>query len=279
MSITKYIRRLLHFVVYGQPMVNNTISDVHIHYSAPNKRLVGKKILITGGAKGLGRAMTERFMQEGANVMITGRDEDALKKVADQTGCHYIKYDITEIHHIQNLICQVDLILDGVNVLVNNAGISLHENDFCDVTEDTFERQIDTNLKGPFFLAQVFAKLLMKNNREGNILFISSETGTTVDLRPYGWAKHIINSMAQGMAYRLGKHHIRVNAICPGVTATDMTGYKTNGNLYCRGTAHRIYLPEEMAEIASFIVSDMANLINGQIIVCNEGNTINARWK
>ena len=102
----------------------------------------------------------------------------------------------------------------------------------------------------------------------------------TVDERPYGLTKAAINSLVQGLAYRYIKEGIRINAVAPGVTSSDMTGYKSEGNLYLQNhSTNRVFLPEEIAEIACFLLSDVSNLLNGQILYANEGNTINARWK
>ena len=102
----------------------------------------------------------------------------------------------------------------------------------------------------------------------------------TVDDRPYGLTKAAMNSLVQGLAYRFVSEGYRINAIAPGVTASDMTGVKVDENLYCYNkVTNRYYLPEEVAEIACFLLSDISNALNGQILVCNEGKTINARWK
>ncbi len=168
----------------------------------------------------------------------------------------------------------------AIDCLVNNAGISLHEKSFLDVSSDNFDNQIATNFKGAFFMSQKFVeRYYIHNLKFGKILFISSETSVTVDERPYGLTKSAINSLVQGLASRYIKDGIRVNAVAPGVTSSDMTGYKIDGNLYRRNKAtERVYLPAEIAEIACFMLSDAANILNGQIIICNEGNTINARW-
>lgn len=273
------IKRLVRYVRHGQPVIKNINSELHIHYLQPDRRLVGKKILLTGGSRGIGYAMAKKFVEEGAEVIISGRDENILKETAKNLHCKYIAYDLMKIDGIDNFIKNAEDLLNGINVLVNNAGVSLHEKDYSDVTQATFDTQINTNLKAPFFLAQSFIKNLIDKERKGSVLFVSSETGETVDIRPYGWTKSIINSYVQGLAYRLRSNNIRVNAICPGVTATEMTGYKENENLYVNGTNERIYLPNEMAEIATFLVSDASILLNGQILVCNEGKTINARWR
>ena len=175
---------------------------------------------------------------------------------------------------------KADEMLGGVNAIVNNAGISLHELTFFDVTPETFDAQVDTNLKGCFFLTQEFVRLLKSRNEKGVVLFISSETGDTMDFRPYGFTKAAVNSMVQGLAYLFRREGIRVNAVAPGITASDMTGISADGNIgsgsYATG---RYYLPEEVAETACFLLSDASGCISGQIITCNNAQTVNARWK
>lgn len=277
MSLKQYILRGIRWIVRGVPVKNVTAS---ISYLSPNNRLCGKKIVITGGGRGLGFAMAKKFVTEGASVLIAGRNEETLKKSASEIGCQYLTLDVSNPNTFGSFMEQADQMLGGVNCIVNNAGISLHESSFFGVTPETFDKQVDTNLKGGFFLTQKFVEILKKEQRKGTVLFTSSETGDTMDFRPYGFTKVAVNSMVQGLAYLFSKDGIRVNAVAPGVTTSDMTGFKADGNLYEPGSSvERVYLPEEVAETACFLLSDAAGCISGQIITCNNAKTVNARWK
>lgn len=277
MSYKQYLKRGALYILRGVPVKNIT---ANISYLQPNDRLTGKKIIVTGGGKGLGAAMAKKFVDEGASVLISGRNEQALKSTADKIGCKYLTLDIQDTTELDNFMSEADRLLEGVDCLVNNAGISLHEPTFFDVTPETFDAQIATNLRGGFFLTQSFTKLLLHEKRKGNVLFVSSETGETVDNRPYGFTKAAVNSMVQGLACLFVKDGIRVNAVAPGITASDMTGIKSDGNLYLSINAtERVYLPEEVAETACFLLSDASGCVSGQIILCNNGRTINPRWK
>lgn len=276
MDINK-IRRVAKYIIKGIPQYN---IKADIHYLSPSKKLNGKKIIVTGGGKGLGAAMATKFVSEGALVLISGRNEKILKEKAEQIGCQYLTLDVQKTDSLDKFIHDADRILGGADCLVNNAGISLHEPTFFDVTPETFDAQIATNLRGGFFLTQSFTKLLLQEKRKGNVLFVSSETGETVDIRPYGFTKAAINSMVQGLACLFVKDSIRVNAVAPGITVSDMTGLKADGNLFLECNAiNRVYLPEEVAETACFLLSDASGCISGQVIVCNNGRTINPRWK
>lgn len=258
-----------------QPVVAN------ISYIAPDEKLKGKKIIITGGGRGLGYSMAKRFVSEGADVLIAGRNEEVLKKSANEIGCKYLQLDVLDTNGFKDFIREADNVLGGANCLVNNAGISLHENSILEVTKDQFDTQINTNFRGPYFLAKAFIELCNNNNYNGfkKILFISSETSMTVDERPYGLTKAAINSLVQGLAHKYVNQGFRINALAPGVTLSDMVGKKDDSNLAGGGITGRYYLPEEVAEVATYLLCDASNCLNGQILVCNEGNTINARWK
>lgn len=276
MGIKSKIKHSISFLLHGEakPIYAN------IHYLAPNEHLKDKKIVITGGGRGLGFAMAKKFVSEGAQVLIAGRNEQTLKQSAADINCQYLPLDVQDTTSFKTFLDKADKILGGVNVLVNNAGVSLHEPTFFDVTPETFDKQVDTNFKGAFFLTQEFIKHLKANGSTGNVLFVSSETGDTMDFRPYGFTKVAVNSMVQGLAYLFRKEGIRVNAVAPGITASDMTGVKVDGNLdageYATG---RYYLPEEVAETAAFLISDASGCVSGQIITCNNAQTVNARWK
>lgn len=277
--MNKYkLKRALRYIFKGVPSV---IVKANICYTSPTSRLIGKKIIVTGGGKGLGYAMAKRFTEEGAKVLITGRDEITLQKSAKKIGCMYLRLDMQATDSFISFMIEADRMLEGVNCLVNNAGISLHEDGFLSVSPEGFDVQFNTNLKGPFFLTKAF--IAYSKDRVGenkNILFTSSETSMTVDERPYGLTKAALNSLVQGLAYRYIGDGYRINAIAPGVTISDMVGKKDREDLTLESSmTGRYYLPEEVAEIASFLLSDASSCLNGQILVCNEGKTINARWK
>lgn len=271
--------RLKHFVsilLHGEakPVYAN------ISYLSPNATLQGKKVVITGGGRGLGFSMAKKFASEGAEVLIAGRNVKVLTESAEKLGCKYLQLDVSNPSEVDAFLDKAEELLGGCNVLVNNAGISLHENTFFDVTPETFDKQVDTNLKGAFFLTQSFIRHIKESGTKGCVLFVSSETGDTMDFRPYGFTKAAINSMVQGLAYLFAKDSIRVNAVAPGITASDMTGLSGEGDIRYEGNlSGRVYMPEEVAETAAFLISDAAGCVSGQIITCNNAKTVNARWK
>ncbi len=251
-----------------------------IYTLSGNHSLCSFCIIITGGGSGLGLAMAKKFISEGAKVLITGRREDVLAEAAAELGCEYAVLDVTKPDTFEQFFITAKAKLGRIDALVNNAGVSLHEGSFFDVTPEGFDKQIATNFKGAFFMTQAYIRTLVTDKAQGNVLFISSETGETADCRPYGYTKAAINSMVQGLAYLFKNKGIRINAIAPGITASAMTGVDPHGDIsagtYGQG---RFYLPEEVAEVATFILSPASGCISGQIITCNNAQTVNARWK
>ena len=278
MSWKVTLKHIISRLIHGEPpKVTANISLLQ-----PNNQLKGKKIIITGGGRGIGYSMAKKFVSEGADVLIAGRNEEKLRQSAKELSCKYLVLDVQDTNSFDTFMEEADKLLGGVNCLVNNAGISLHENCFMNVNSGQFDSQFDTNLKGPFFLTQSFIKRCGTGNTAEmrNVLFTSSETSCTVDERPYGLSKAALNSLVQGLAYRYVNMGYRINAIAPGVTVSDMVGAPENGDLYCGyNVTKRYYLPEEVAEVACLLLSDASNCLNGQILLCNEGKTINARWK
>ena len=241
---------------------------------------MGKKILITGGGSGLGYAMADKFLKEGATVLISGRNEEKLKEASEELGCKYMILDVKQVEKFKDFVRNASELLEGLDCLVNNAGISLHEKSFFDVTSEGWDSQIDTNLKGPYFLSQEFLNYLINNQKRGDLLFISSETGDTVDYRPYGYTKAAINSITQGLAYMFKNKGIRINALAPGITASGMNGLTSQDDLYADSYGQgRFYIAEEVAEVATFLLSPLSGCISGQVITCNNAQTVNARCK
>lgn len=273
------IKRAIKYILYGIPTEKTLKCNVVVSQST--NRLLGKNILITGGGRGLGFYIARKCISEGANVVITGRNEDTLKKSSKELKCHYIPYDLSNISNIPEMLNVAVNMLDGrIDCLVNNAGISLHEKNMMEVTLETFDRQLDVNLKAPYFLTQNFIKHCIDvENRNASIVFVSSERGLYCDEIPYGLIKVAINSLTRGVARRHIRNGIRVNAIAPGITESDMTIVDRNKNMAseynCGG---RFFLPEEVAETTAFILSDEASCINGEVIACDQGTYLRCDW-
>ena len=274
-KLKTYCKRAVEYIFKGQPEM---VVSVHSDSVKSGSILEGKHILITGGTRGLGFAIAKRCLEEGAQVTITGRTEEGLRKAKDELGSpeklHTIVHDVTRTDLDESVVAEAEQSMNGLDTLVNNAGISIHGIDYLTCTEEQWDAQMDTNLKGVYFMTQAFLRaFLKKNTGGGNILIMTSERGLYGDDVPYGLAKRALISYTEGLAVRLITKGIRVNAIAPGVTATDMTGYSAEGNLYRQwARGKRVLLAEEIAETAVFMLSDASSSISGQVIACNEAN-------
>ena len=273
------IKRVIKYILYGIPTEH--ILKCNVVVSQSTKKLLGKNILITGGGRGLGFYIAQKCILEGANVVIVGRNEDVLKTASKKLQCQYIAFDLSDISNISKMLNGAINMLDGrIDCLVNNAGISLHEKSMMEVTLETFDKQLDINLKAPYFLTQNFIKHCIDvHNKKASVVFVSSERGLYCDEIPYGLIKAAINSLTRGIARRHIRNGIRVNAIAPGITESDMTIADRTKNMACEyNCGGRFFLPEEVAETAAFILSDEANCINGEIIACDQGNYLRCDW-
>lgn len=277
MGIKQYIKRTLKYIVKGvQPTVVN-VNVAQLNYGGALK---DKHILITGGTRGLGLAIAKRALAEQAQVTITGRNiesiNETIRALGSPKGLYGIEHDIMKVDTDAEVVNRAAEMMGGLDILVNNAGISIHDITYATCSEEQWDAQMDTNLKGVYFMTQAFMQYYDKAGCEqGKIIIMTSERGLYGDDVPYGLAKRALISYTEGLAVRLIQKGVRVNAIAPGVTATDMTGYSADGNLYreyARGK--RVLLPEEIAETAIFLMSDASNCISGQVIACNEANNL-----
>ena len=274
----KGLKRIFKWIINGVPVYNVKVT---VSTSYPNQRLKGKHVIITGGGRGLGYYIAKRCQEEGASILIVGRNEDTLKYASlTLNNCPYIAKDLLEVASFSELVNTAANKLGGVDCLINNAGISLHEQSYFDVTEDTFDRQFSTNLKAPYFLTQEVIKYTKEHGvSDVNILFITSERGLYGDTIPYGLTKAAINSLTKGLARRFVNDGIRVNAIAPGVTASDMTGFNKEGNLYRENSCgKRVFIPEEIAEAAIYLLSKESNCVTGEVLPCNQGNHLRSDY-
>lgn len=276
MGMKQYLRRVARYIFKGIPTY---YINVEVKESIPNHQLEGKNIMVTGGGSGLGYYIAKRCIAEGANVLITGRNEEKLIKASEELGenCLWQTFDVSNVAELDEFLQRVERQFRGQKIygLVSNAGISLHEGNFWNVTEEGWDLQMNTNLKGNFFLVKVFIEYLERENVAGNIVVITSERSRRMDDIPYGLSKTASDSFIQCIASRVIKEGIRVNGVAPGVTASNMTGIRRNENMYAEWQpSNRFFLPEEVAEVVNFLLSDISNCISGEIIACDQGRYI-----
>lgn len=279
MNYKKYLARVGRWLLHGIPIVNTKAEIVQINYGSV---LDNKNIIVTGGGRGLGFYIAQKCANEGANVLIVGRNKETLKQASQKIGCKYIVFDIEKTEEINLFFLQcMQLFCGKIDAIVNNAGVSLHEGDLRNVTIEGFDKQIDINLKGSYFLSKYYIEeYILKKKKPGNIVFISSERGNQCDDIPYGLTKAAINSLVRGLSRRCYKAGLRVNGVAPGVTASDMTGYSANDNITRNDSASgRVFLPEEVAEVVCFLLSDASKCISGEVINCDAGEYLNPWWK
>jgi 3-oxoacyl-[acyl-carrier protein] reductase len=279
-----YVRKIpLFFNSLWKLYKHGGFTSVNISYLNLGEILYGKNILITGGSTGIGFHIAQKCISEGATVVITGRNENKLthaKEVINNERLKTIVWDISNIDQIEEQLNNAEKLFNGkIDILVNNAGI-VNGTQFLDVTEKIWDDIYSVNSKGLYFLTQALCKRWLSeksNNRNKKIVNISSQGGFVGATYPYRMTKWDIAGLTQGLGIKLAPHGIIVNGIAPGIIATGMQpGYlNQKDNVYCSlNPIGRFALPEEIAELALFLMSDASNFIVGQTIVCDGGYSI-----
>ncbi len=243
-------------------------------------RFTGKIVVVTGAGSGIGAASAKRFAEEGASVVLVGRTRDKLEKVAAQLSGqdHMVAdCDVAEADQVQALASRVEEKYGRVDVLVNNAGVivqgRIHEIELAD-----WKKLMSVDLDGVFHCVHYFMPALLKTR--GNVVNISSVSGLGGDwgMSVYNAAKGAITNFTRSLAMDYGTDGVRVNAICPGFTFTDLTeGVKNDQALlerfYDRIPLRRAGEPEDIADAIAFIASDDARYITGANLPVDGGLT------
>ncbi len=250
--------------------------NVNIGQLHPGQLLHDRVILITGASSGIGLQMAKKCLAQGARVIISDIQKDKLETLEQELGnrCRAIYLDMRDVSSFAGALEKADACFGPINCLINNAGISLHEGGMMNVTEATWDTQLDINLKGPYFLTQEWLRYYRKNQiKWGRILMMASDTSGMGSSIPYGLSKAGIASLTRGLAKQLVTEGIRINALAPGTTLTPMTDVFTHGEV-CRSTTQgkRALFPEEIAELAVFLLSDLSTCVAGNVFGCSEAN-------
>ncbi len=247
--------------------------------------LEGKVAIVTGGAQGIGYAITKRFVDEGACVVIADVDEGVGKKAAaslEKSRCRFVATDVGELLDARNVVAEACAAFTGdLDILVNNAGI-IHAADFLQLKEADFDRVLRVNLKGPFLVGQAAARQMVSQveagKPPGTIINMSSINAVVAipNQAPYCASKGGLDQLTKVMALSLAPHGIRVNAIGPGSIMTEilqavMTDRDAKHRLLSRTPLGRIGDPDEVAAVACFLASKEASYITGQTIYPDGG--------
>lgn len=286
-KITKRCARLLRDLPImaqslGEVLRHGGSSRINVSVVGSGKTLLGRRVLITGGSSGIGLSIARKCLNEGAQVVITGRNYDKLKNATEDLDSDRLKpliWDVGNVSLIDEKLKEVEILLGGaIDVLVNNAGVLLGEA-FPNISEEVWDQSYQVNSKGVFFLTQKVCKNWLKADSHSmrKVINISSQGGFVGSLHPYRMTKWDIAGLTQGLGIKLAPKGIIVNGIAPGVVVTAMQKgcqRQEDNSFYPDNPAKRFALPEEIAELASFLISDAANFIVGQTIVCDGGYSL-----
>jgi len=240
------------------------------------KGLQGKRILITGGAMGIGKATAARFLKEGAKVTIIDRDESSCQKTKqDLTGLEDpVIADVSDFDSVARAFSLIEERIGGLDVLVNNAGISIRQS-FIDMSREQWLDVININLNGVFYVAQQAAQSMEKG--EGGVILNMGSTNALMGYHlysSYNASKAGVVELTRSLALELAPK-IRVNAVCPGFILTPMQEAEYAPELLRKFEEKvplgRLGKPEEVASLFAYLASDEASYITGQCFVIDGG--------
>ena len=239
-----------------------------------------KVVLVTGGSRGIGRAIAVGFAKQGATVFVNYAGNEAaaqesvsLVQAAGGKG-EAIRFDVADTAACTSAVEHIVKTQGRLDVLVNNAGVAV-DGLVMRVKDDDWDKQLDTNLRGPFALIRAASRPMMKQ-RSGAIINVTSVIGEMGNggQSAYSASKAGLIGLTKSVARELASRNIRVNAVSPGFVGTDMTSYlegETREKMLAAIPLARLGTPEEIANAVIFLASDAAAYITGEVLKVNGG--------
>jgi len=237
-----------------------------------------KCVVITGGASGIGAATAARFLEEGSKVAILDRDRNACNKIRQELSGLQGTFiaDVTDLEQVQRAFREVVSAMGGLDVVINNAGISIRHK-FLDITAEEWSRVMAVNLTGVFYVAQTAARYMMEH--AGGVILNTASTNGIVGYpyyADYNATKAGVIELTRSMALELAPK-VRVNAVAPGYVLTPMQRAEYSDEMLAAVNAKlplgRHAKPEEVAALFAFLASDDAAYLNGHVYVIDGAET------
>lgn len=245
-------------------------------------RLEGKSAIVTGGAQGFGLGIVEKFLAEGARVMVADINEDAARDAAATRGAVACRVDVADGPSVNAMAAAATEAFGAVDILVNNAGITHLPKPMEDVTEEEFDRVLAVNAKSVFLTARALVPA-MKSRGAGTILNVASTAGLSPrpNLNWYNASKGWMITATKTMAVELAPHGVRVNALCPVAGETPLLASFMGEDTPERRAAFlstiplgRFSTPQDMGNAACFLCSDEASMITGVAMEVDGGRCV-----
>jgi NAD(P)-dependent dehydrogenase (short-subunit alcohol dehydrogenase family) len=247
-------------------------------------RLAGKVAVVTGAARGIGRATAERLLAEGAKVVVSDIDAQTLEKTAAEIGpavnVFAVRADVSKKSEVVGLVEAAVRHFGTLDIMVNNAGIAPVV-EFLDVTEEMLDRVLDVNLKGAFYGTQAAGREMVARGKGGVIINMSSINSglANPNVAPYAISKGGMNQVTSTAAVAFASHGIRVVGVGPGTIMTDMVAgafVQSAGNhaILSRTPLGRYGQPSEIASVVAFLASDDASYITGETMYVDGGRRV-----
>lgn len=238
--------------------------------------LEGKVALVTGASRGIGRDIAARFVEAGAKVALVARSRDALQDTASDLGDKAFPFvaDVADSESIRETVSAVEQDIGPIDILVNNAGVT-RDGVLVRVSEEDWDRVLDTNLKGAFNTTKVVARGMMKR-RWGRVINITSVVGVIGNRGQVNYAasKAGLIGFTKSIAKELASRNILANAIAPGFMDTNMTrdlSDEQRDALLSQIPLGKLGTGDDVASVALFLASEMASYITGQVLVVDGG--------